>query len=826
MDGNTLTYSWTFNSRPSGSTALTNPTSVNPTFTADVEGNYIVSLIVNDGALDSAPDTVTVNAQPVVTNVAPIANAGPDQSAYVGNTVTLDGSGSSDADGNLLTYTWAFTSRPSGISATLSDPNAMNPTFTVDKAGTYVVSLTVNDGTVNSTADTVTISTLNSAPVADAGTDQSPYVTETVTLNGNGSTDVDGNLLTYTWAFTSKPTDSAATLNAENVVNPTFTVDKAGTYVLSLTVNDGTVDSQPDTVTISTLNSAPVSNAGPDQSVFVNDTVTLDGSGSTDVDGNLLTYTWAFTTRPDGSTAALSNTAAVNPTFTVDKAGTYVVSLIVNDGTVNSVADTVTISTLNSAPVANAGADQSAYVGNTVTLDGSGSTDVDGNLLTYSWAFTTRPQDSNATLSDTAAVNPTFTVDKAGTYVVSLMVNDDTVNSTPDTVTISTLNSAPVASAGADQSAHVNDPVTLDGSGSMDVDGNQLIYTWAFTSKPQDSTATLSDATAVNPTFTVDKAGTYVASLTVNDGTVNSETDTVTISTINVAPVASAGTDQSITVIGTTVLLDGSQSYDPDGDSITYQWSFISIPSGSNTSLANGDTATPTFTADVHGDYIVQLVVNDTSVQSSPDTVTISFENIKPVADAGTSQSVNVGDTVTLDGSGSTDGNGDSLTYTWTFSSLPDGSLSEIANPSAMVTTFVPDKSGTYVVQLVVNDGTVDSDPSTVQIQAVDILTAAIQAIQDCEAEISSLDFGVFKNANMQNTLINKLNAVIANIEAGNYADALGQLQNDILGETDGCATAGAPDKNDWIKSCDAQSVVYPCIQHSISVVEGLMTES
>lgn len=479
--------------------------------------------------------------------------------------------------------------------------------------------------------------------------------------------------------------------------------------------------------------------------------------------------------------------------------------------------------TANSAPVANAGADQSVYVNDTVAMDGSGSSDVDGNLLTYSWAFTTKPDGSTATLSDATAVNPTFTVDKAGTYVVSLFVNDGTVNSETDTVTISTLNSAPVASAGADQSAYVNDTVTLDGSSSSDVDGNLLTYSWAFTTKPDGSTTTLSDAAAVNPTFTVDKAGTYIVSLFVNDGTVNSKTDTVTISTINVAPVASAGTDQSITVIGTTVLLDGSQSYDPDGDSITYQWAFTLKPAGSNASLVNPDTAMPTFSADVRGDYVVQLTVKDASTQSSPDTVSVSFENIKPVAHAGTGQSVTVGDTVTIDGSGSTDANGDSLNYRWTLTTAPSGSTASIADTSASITSFVPDVAGMYVAQLVVNDGTVDSDPSTIQVQAVAAPTSAIDAIQNCIASISSLDSSVFKNANMKNTLINKLNAVIAKIEAGNYADALGQLQNDILKKTDGCATEGAPDKNDWIKNCDAQESVYPCLLHSIELVEALM---
>jgi hypothetical protein len=357
-------------------------------------------------------------------------------------------------------------------------------------------------------------------------------------MNGSGSYDVDGNLLTYKWAFTTMPAGSSATLSNAAAVNPTFTVDKAGTYVVSLIVNDGTVDSAADTVTISTLNSAPVANAGADQTPYVNDTVTLNGSGSYDVDGNLLTYSWAFTTVPQGSNAVLSDAAAVTSSFTVDKAGTYVVSLIVNDGTVDSAADTVTISTLNSAPVANAGLDQSVYVGNTVTLDGSGSSDVDGNALSYSWSFTSMPAGSTAALNDTTSANPTFTVDKAGTYVASLIVNDGTVNSAPDTITISTINVAPVADAGSDQSVNVGDSVTLNGGGSSDADGDTITYSWSFTTKPSGSTAALSGATSANPTFTADKVGTYVVSLMVNDGTVNSSPDTVTITanavTINV----------------------------------------------------------------------------------------------------------------------------------------------------------------------------------------------------------------------------------------------------------------------------------------------------
>ena len=95
-----------------------------------------------------------------------------------------------------------------------------------------------------------------------------------------------------------------------------------------------------------------------------------------------------------------------------------------------------------------------------------------------------------------------------------------------------------------------------------------------------------------------------------------SQPDQVVISTWNSAPIAEAGLDQAITLIGTTVQLDGNQSYDPDGDPITYEWTFASMPPGSNATLTNANTATPSFLADVYGTYLVRLIVRDPWTES------------------------------------------------------------------------------------------------------------------------------------------------------------------------------------------------------------------
>ncbi|HKJ05137.1 MAG TPA: PKD domain-containing protein, partial [Geopsychrobacteraceae bacterium] len=205
---------------------------------------------VNDGLLDSAVSQVSVTAATI--NSAPVADAGPDQEVATGSMVILDGSGSSDADNDDLTYLWNFNSIPDGSSASLSLANSVAPTFTADVDGTYVINLVVNDGLLDSAVSqvSVTAATINSAPVADAGPTQNVATGDLVFLDGSRSSDADNDPLTYSWAVITVAGVNGVTLTGGDTVNPSFIAVDPGSYVFGLTVNDGELDSFPDSVTI------------------------------------------------------------------------------------------------------------------------------------------------------------------------------------------------------------------------------------------------------------------------------------------------------------------------------------------------------------------------------------------------------------------------------------------------------------------------------------------------------------------------------------------------------------------------------------------------
>jgi len=343
-----LTYTWTL-TKPTGSAAvLSSTTDVKPTFTADIAGQYTAKLTVKDsgGLASIAEASVIIVAS--ITNSKPVANAGAKQFVAFGpsSTVTLDGTYSTDADNDQLTYKWIL-QVPATSSAVLSSSTSARPTFTAAVAGDYVAQLTVNDGIEDSAPVFVTVvaSAANVQPVANAGDDKNVSVNTLVSLDGTNSTDGNFNdTLTYKWNWMYWASTTPPTLSLDTSPKPTFTPTVAGLYVLTLVVTDDKKQtnsvSNPDpiAITVSATNSAPVANAGVDRTVTNNATVTLGGSYTDANVTDTITYKWYLRSKPALSTATLTVPSATpdKPTFTPDVVGNYVFVLIVNDGKVDS----------------------------------------------------------------------------------------------------------------------------------------------------------------------------------------------------------------------------------------------------------------------------------------------------------------------------------------------------------------------------------------------------------------------------------------------------------------------------------------------------------
>lgn len=315
----------------------------------------------SDSDFSTAPPTVNPNPEPDTSipatpiqpgNNIPTADAGTKQNIVLGDLVTLDGSKSVDEDEDALTYTWTIKDQPKGSKATLSDSAIVNPTFKPDVQGKYIVVLVVNDGNIDSKESTVEVNAAkgNAAPVAVIkNISEEVQINKKIVLDGSLSTDSDNDTLSYNWTVESKPSNSVAQLSMSTSQNPSIIFDKVGAYKIGLVVSDGQLQSKKSFVAVDVVrgNSAPLADAGAAQTIKLGNSVTLDGSKSTDPDNDKLNYKWSVSSLPSGSKVTLKSTS-VNPVVRPDIAGSYVFNLKVSDGSLTS-SDNVNI-TVQSAP--------------------------------------------------------------------------------------------------------------------------------------------------------------------------------------------------------------------------------------------------------------------------------------------------------------------------------------------------------------------------------------------------------------------------------------------------------------------------------------------
>jgi hypothetical protein len=298
-------------------------------------------------------DTAIVNVRFV--NDPPTADAGPDQDVEEETTATLDGSNSSDPDDGIESYRWK---QIAGPSVSLSDPEAVQPTFlapNVSEDGTSLTfELTVTDTGGLKATDTTTVNVTgdNDPPVADAGPDQNVDEVITVTLDGSNSFDPDDGIESYRWKQVAGPSTS---LSDPEAVQPTFLTPNVGpggvSFTFELTVTDVGSLRSSDTaiVNVTWLNDPPTANAGVGQTVLEKTTVTLDGSNSFDPDDGIASYRWK---QVAGPSVTFSDPTDDRPTFEApgfDDRGDepLVFELIVTDNGGLQSSDSTTVSVSN-----------------------------------------------------------------------------------------------------------------------------------------------------------------------------------------------------------------------------------------------------------------------------------------------------------------------------------------------------------------------------------------------------------------------------------------------------------------------------------------------
>ena len=727
--GSITAYNWVQVSGPS-SAVITSSASAITLAKNLIKGTYIFKLTVtdNNGATASDSATITVNAAP---NQPPVANAGSSQTITLPvNSVNLNGTASTDPDGTITAYSWVEVSGPT--TATITNANTAAPTANGLQAGQYIFQLTVTDnaGATGNAQVKITVVAANQPPVANAGPNQTITLpVNSVTLNGGSSVDPSGTITSYSWTRISGP--ASGTIATPNGVTTVVNGLVQGVYIFKLTITDNNAASASDSVTITVnpaVNQPPIANAGSSQTIILpTSSANLNGSASYDPDGTIASYSWTEVSGP--STASITNVNTATPSVNGLQAGLYTFQLTVTDnsGATGNAQVKITVSAAILPPVANAGANQTITLPvNSVTLDGSSSIAPSGSITGYSWNQVSGPASGN--IANPASVTTTVTGLVQGTYIFKLIVTDNHGTTGSDSVIITVnpaVNKPPVANAGPSQS--INMPVnsaTLDGSKSYDPDGTIASYSWSEVSGP--STATITNGNTASPAVSGLQAGQYVFQLTVTDNSGATATAQVKITetaTLNQSPVANAGLNQTITQPTNSITLDGSNSFDPDGYIVAYNWNKASGPGA--VTITNANTVTPTVYGLQAGQYVFQLTVTDNSGATGSDQVTITVnssgqptQQLPPVANAGADTTISLPtDTTILNGTAST---GNISSYQWQQMSGPNTALiNSSASSVSMATNLI---AGEYVFQLTVVDNQGNTSTASVKVTVVNAL--------------------------------------------------------------------------------------------------------
>jgi len=672
-DGTLMKYFWTFGDGK-------NATGVTTTHSYADDGTYTVTLTVTDD--DGA--TASVSATKTVLNRSPVAIFTESaETVYINETISFDASSSYDSDGSVVSYFWDF---GDGTNAT-----GVTTTHSYTAVGTYTVTLTVTDDDyATDTANATKFIVENMPPVALFSENATRVLTgEVISFNASASYDPDGSVVGYFWDF-------GDGTNATGVTSSHSYVDD-GVYTVTLTVTDNMGGTGSTKATKTVLNRPPVASFTENATtVLTGEAIHFDASTSSDPDGSVVSYFWDF---GDGT-----NATGVTVDHSYDDDGTYTVTLTVTDDDGAKDTANATKMVLNRPPVASFTENATTVLtGVPIHFDASSSSDLDGSIVKYFWDF------GDGTNATGVTVDHAYTDD--GLYNVTLTVTDDDGATDTATSTKKVLNRPPVALFSENATTVLTgEVISFNASSSYDPDGSIASYLWDF----GDGT----NATGVTTAHSYSDDGTYTVTLTVTDDDGATASVNATKTVLNRPPVAEADGPYS-GFEGSAITFDASGSTDVDGTIVLYEWDWDN--NGIYDESTTSTTINHTWTDDYSG--TVGLRVTDSEGLNDTDTALVTVHNVAPTVYAGPDQTVNVGQTVSFNGS-FTDPGSDTHTIFWDFG---DGN-----NETGTLTpTHVYTKAGVYTVTLNVtdDDGGSGVDTLTVTVLGVEVYDIAVTSV-------------------------------------------------------------------------------------------------
>ena len=675
---------------------------VNATFDLSQSGNgdkgdiVKASVVASDGTTNSAAKT----AQVTIGNSAP-SLADSSYSGATGAAVSVQLAGM-DNDGDALAYTVTSGALPGGLSLSAQGKITGTPTA----GGNFAATVKVSDGTATAMAQiTFAISVTNTAPsVAPTLAPTNPKTNQTITVTPNGA-DAEGNALTYVYTFfvNNVQKQSGASDSFDLSVAANGNVGDA--VKVSVVANDGALNSAAGTAQVTVANSAPTladANFSAAKGTALN--IQLNGA---DDDNTALTYSVTAGALPGG----LSLSAQGKITGTPGVAGNFTATVRVSDGTANGSAQ-IAFTISNAAPsVAPTLAPANPTAAQTLTVTPNGS-DANGDALTYVYTFFVNNIQKQSGASATFALSGVAV--KGDIVKVSVVANDGTANSAAGVAQVTVSNSAPSVGAPtlAPANPKTNQTITATAAGT-DSDGDALVYTYTF------SVNNVQKQSGVSPTFDLSVAGNgnvgdiVKVSVVASDGMANSAAQTAQVTIGNSAPTLANAAFNGTVGSAFSAQLNGA---DDDNTALTYSVTGGALPSGLSLSSDGKITGTPTVT----GNFSATVTVSDGTLTG---TAQIGFTIVRGNSAPTVAPTINPANPTTKQiitvGANGNDGDGDALTYVYTFFVNNVQKQSGASNSFHLGIAGNGNVGDTVSVSVVANDGALNSAAGTAQVTVI-----------------------------------------------------------------------------------------------------------